>query len=75
MVTTMSTIDGYISISQAADIAGVTSRRIRQLISSGMIPSAKRVGSFWLVPEREAHRIAKESNVGRRGRPRGSGKN
>lgn len=75
MDTTVSTMDGYITIREAADIAGVTARRIHQMISRGQIRDAQRMGGYiWVVPEAEARRIAREDNDGKRGRPRGSGK-
>lgn len=76
MGSLMSTIEGYVTIKEAAEIAGVTGRRIHQLIADGQIRDAQRMGGYiWVVPEAEARRIAQEDKPGRRGRPRGSGEN
>ena len=41
-------VPNLISTQQAADLLGITSRRVRALIASGKLP-AQRVGRDWLI--------------------------
>ncbi len=41
----------YLSIHQTADKWGISIRRVQILCSSGRIPGAKKIGSFWVIPE------------------------
>ena len=42
---------GYLSISQTAEKWGVSVRRIQTLCTTGRIPGATKIGSFWAIPE------------------------
>lgn len=42
----------YLSISQTAEKWGIKQRRIRTLYSEGRIPSACKVGAYWIIPEK-----------------------
>jgi len=39
-----------ISVREAAKAAGVSPRRIQQLVTAGRIPGAEKVAGVWLVP-------------------------
>ena len=41
----------YLSIHQTADKWGISIRRVQILCSGGRIPGAKKIGSFWVIPE------------------------
>jgi hypothetical protein len=61
-----------ISAEQAADIIGVTTGRIRQLLRAGVLSGVKINARAWVVDERSAQKVRKTQHSG--GRPR-SGKN
>lgn len=42
---------GYLSISQTAEKWGVSVRRIQTLCTTGRIPGATKIGSYWAIPE------------------------
>ena len=41
----------YLSIHQTADKWGISVRRVQTLCTNGRIPGAKKIGSFWVIPE------------------------
>ncbi len=41
----------YLSIHLTADKWGISIRRVQILCSGGRIPGAKKIGSFWVIPE------------------------
>lgn len=41
----------YLSIHQTADKWGISVRRVQILCTNGRIPGAKKIGSFWVIPE------------------------
>lgn len=41
----------YLSLHQTADKWGISARRVQVLCSSSRIPGAKKLGSFWVIPE------------------------
>ena len=43
-------MNGYLSIRQAAELWGVSERRINQYCAEGRIPGAQRVGRAWAIP-------------------------
>ena len=40
----------YLSIKQTSEKWGITVRRIQVLCTEGRIPSATKVGSYWVIP-------------------------
>ncbi|NEO30594.1 MAG: helix-turn-helix domain-containing protein [Symploca sp. SIO3C6] len=40
----------FVSSTQAANLMGVSPRRIRQLLSEGRIEGALKIGKFWIIP-------------------------
>ncbi len=41
----------YLSLRQTADKWGLSVRRVQTLCSTDRIPGAKKLGSFWVIPE------------------------
>lgn len=65
----MSKLSGvYYTVDEAAEVAGVTRGRLSQMIRSGVVKGLRVSGTCWLVSEREAQKVRKESS--RVGRPR-----
>ncbi len=56
----------FVSVDEAAEKLGISSRRIRQLIEDNELP-ARRIGRSWLIPASEIHQRKRLSP--RRGRP------
>lgn len=49
-------LPGYVSIREAADILGVSDKRVYQYVRAGRLP-ALRVGNILILPEREVRRF------------------
>lgn len=49
---------GFLTSSEAAERLGVNDSRIRQLIASGKIKRAEKIGTIWLIPENEIKALA-----------------
>lgn len=47
------TIDDFISMSEAVEISGYSRRQITRLCADGHLPSARKLGNRWLVPKQE----------------------
>lgn len=59
-----------ISVSQGAEMLGVSSARVRKLIAEGALPAVK-VGGLWAIDERDvANRLASSPRAGRPGKSR-----
>ena len=58
----------YVSVADAAKIAGVSPERIRQLVASGKMGGEKKAG-VWLVLKADAERFVRIPNMGRPKRP------
>lgn len=43
-------IDGYMSIKEASDLWGISTRRIQVLCSNGRINAASKLGREWAIP-------------------------
>lgn len=54
------TIDDYLTVSEAAELIGVTEGRVRQMRLAGMFPGAKQKGRPWYLPKDEVEAVAKE---------------
>ena len=54
----------YCSAAEAADLAGVSPERIRQLVASGQLAGEKKAG-VWLVMRADAARFVRMPNMGR----------
>jgi hypothetical protein len=54
----------YVSVADAAEIAGVSPERIRQLVASGQMGGEKKAG-VWLVLKADAERFVRIPNMGR----------
>lgn len=52
----MNTIPGYLTVNEAKQVLGVSPQRVRQLIDSGLLKNAKKVGSALIIPESEVER-------------------
>lgn len=57
------TLPDELSVSQAASLLGLTTRRVRQLIDHGTL-SARRSGGQWSVPTAAAQKLAEKRSVG-----------
>jgi excisionase family DNA binding protein len=44
------TTDELITLAQAANRLGITRQRLHRLISTGRVPTAIRIGKYWLLP-------------------------
>lgn len=40
----------YKTVSMAAEEWGITSRRIYEMLKSGRVPGAVRIGAIWMIP-------------------------
>lgn len=67
-------INGYVSVEDAAGILGCTAARIRQLLGEGIISGEKVGERVWLVDEKTVHKYRIETKGNNRGRPRISGR-
>ena len=54
----------YVSVTEAAAIAGVSPERIRQLVAAGQMTGEKKAG-VWLVLRADAARFVRMPNMGR----------
>jgi hypothetical protein len=54
----------YVSVAEAAEIAGVSPERIRQLVAAGQMAGEKKAG-VWLVLRADATRFVRMPNMGR----------
>lgn len=59
----------YVSVAEAARIAGVSAERIRQLVSQGKMQGEKKAG-VWLVMKSDAEAFVRIPNMGRPARPK-----
>ena len=41
----------YMTAKEAAELWGITTRRVQALLEDNRIPSAKRLGSVWAIPQ------------------------
>lgn len=57
-------IDGYMSISEAAEIWNVSSRRIQVYCSEGRIEGAAKLGREWAIPSAAKKPIDKRMRTG-----------
>lgn len=58
--------DPYLSVKEAADLLGVTQRRVLQFRAEGRLRGAKRFGKSWAIAKSEVERFADEPrNPGR----------
>lgn len=53
---TVNTIPGYMTVDEARRQLGVSPQRVRQLIVSGLLKNAKRIGVALIIPESEVER-------------------
>jgi hypothetical protein len=54
----------YCSVAEAAEIAGVSRERIRQLVTTGALNGEKKAG-VWLVMRADAAKFVRMPNMGR----------
>jgi hypothetical protein len=54
----------YVSVAEAADLAGVSAERIRQLVATGKMRGEKKAG-VWLVLRADAEQFVRIPNMGR----------
>lgn len=54
----------YVSVAEAARIAGVSAERVRQLVSNGKMRGEKKAG-VWLVLKADAEAFVRIPNMGR----------
>lgn len=52
----VNTIPGYLTVEEAKRALGVSPQRVRQLVSSGLLKNAKRIGLALIIPESEVQR-------------------
>lgn len=52
----MNTIPGYMTVNEAKKALGVSPQRVRQLVDSGQLKNAKKVGPALIIPESEIQR-------------------
>jgi len=60
------TTDPYLSVKEAAEMLGVSERRVLQFRDEGRLRGAKRFGRAWAIKQSEVERFAEEPRfVGR----------
>lgn len=59
----------FVSVSQAAEMLGVSRQRVLAIIASGLLP-AQRLGHAWMIKRRDVAKMPRRN----RGRPKGKTK-
>lgn len=54
--TVNNTIPGYLTVDEARKALSVSPQRVRQLVASGLLKNAKKVGPALIIPESEVQR-------------------
>lgn len=57
-------LEAYLSVADAAELAGVSTEYMRQLVAAGKVRGSK-VGGIWLVFKEDAARFVRIPNMGR----------
>lgn len=57
--------ENMLTVSQAAQIAGLTEARLYQLLKQNQLRAIRLHGKAWLIPESEARRLSTPSPIGR----------
>lgn len=52
----------FVTLSEAAEMVSLTTGRLRQMLRAGEISGQKAGPRLWLIPRREAEKLAKARN-------------
>jgi excisionase family DNA binding protein len=61
----------YMTTGEVAELLGVSTTRVRQLVTGGQLPGCQKWGRWWIIPSQSVRIWARDRR--RAGRPRGSG--
>ena len=67
-------IQGFVSVEEAAEMLGCTTARVRQLLGDGTLDGKKFGARVWLVSEETVTKYRDDTKENTRGRPRISGR-
>jgi excisionase family DNA binding protein len=58
--------DNLLTTAQAAEILGVSTRRVQAMIKDGLLPKSQKIGRDWLLDEKEVRELATKERLAHR---------